>query len=103
MVNNFKFFSENEDDLMEEGYEGASWMYGRVENLNQYRYDIVYNDHYGIRSFLNQFPPGFVVCILSITGPNNRIHTHLTEYEDGWGFDITNDLITVEWVRFQNI
>ena len=103
MVNNFKFFSENEDDLMEEGYEGASWIYGRVENLNQYRYDIVYSDHYGIRSFLNQFPPGFVVCILSITGPNNRIHTHLTEYEDGWGFDITNDLITVEWVRFQNI
>ena len=23
-----------------------------------------------------------------------------SEYEDGWGFDITSDLIRIEWVRY---
>jgi hypothetical protein len=97
----FKFLSDDvEDDLMIEGYEGASWIFGRPENLTQYQYVIMREDHYGIHSFLNHFPPGFIVTILSITGPNNRIHTDLTEYDDGWGFDITADLITIEWVRF---
>jgi hypothetical protein len=98
----FKFLSDDVEDelIIDEGYEGASWIFGRPENLTQYQYDIVRENHYGIHSFLNHFPPGFIVTILSITGPNNRIHTDLTEYEDGWGFDITTDLITIEWVRF---
>lgn len=99
----FKFFNEskdNEDEMVDEGYNGASWMFGLIEHLDQYRYDILIDNHYGIHSFLNHFPPGFVVVILSITGPNGRVHNVNTEYEDGWGFDITSDLIRVEWARF---
>lgn len=104
-MKDFKFFSGNQDDesLLElSEYGEASWIYGKVEHLNQYRYDILVDNHYGIHSFLNHFPPGFVVCIISITGPNGRQHTIDTEYEDGWGFDILSDLITIEWVRFRN-
>jgi hypothetical protein len=105
VVREFKFFGDNNDEipvdeLIDEGYDGASWIYGRRENLDQYHYDILVDNHYGIHSFLNHFPPGFVVTILSITGPNGRFHDDDTEYEDGWGFDITSDLIRVEWVRF---
>lgn len=99
----FKFFSGSEDDdLTEVGYDGASWIFGKVENLTQYQYDILVDNHYGIHSFLNNFPSGFVVTILSITGPNGRVHNDDTEYEDGWGFDITSELITIEWVRYRD-
>jgi hypothetical protein len=103
----FKFFSENEDeepslvDIEIDGWDGASWMYGRVENLDQYQYDILIDNHYGIRSFLNEFPPGFIVTILSITGPDGRIHD-IDNCNNGWGFDILSDLIRIEWVRFRN-
>lgn len=103
MMKEFKFFTEpvdDEDEIVDEGYDGASWIFGRRENLNQYQYEVVEEGHYGIHSFLNHFPPGFVVCILSITGPNGRIHNDDTDYPDGWGFDITRDRIIVEWVRF---
>jgi hypothetical protein len=104
-VRYFKFLSDNDDVpldeiVLHEEYDGASWMYGRRENLDQYPHEIVVEYHNGIHSFLNNFPPGFIACILSITGPNGRIHTDDTEYDDGWGFDITNDLIGIEWVRF---
>ncbi len=101
MVKDFKFFQDNDKDyvLLDE-YNGASWLYGRRENLNQYRYEIVLEQYHGIHSFLNNFPARFIVTVLSITGPNGRIHTADTEYADGWGFDITNDLILIEWVRF---
>ena len=103
MMREFKFFNgSEEDDLIEVGYDGASWIFGRVENLTQYRYDILVDNHYGIHSFLNNFPSGFVVTVLSITGPNGRVHNDDTEYEDGWGFDITSELITIEWVRYRD-
>lgn len=105
MIKPFKFFSDDDDnneiDLIEVGHDGASWMYGRRENLDQYQYDIIVEDHYGIHSFLNHFPSGFVVTILSITGPNGRVHNDATQYDDGWGFDITGDLLSIEWVRFR--
>ena len=105
----FKFFGDYNndvdvptpiDELIDEGHNGASWHYGGRENLGQYQCEIVVEEHNGIHSFLNNFPSGFIACILSITGPNGRIHTDDTEYDDGWGFDITNDLIGIEWVRF---
>ena len=105
-MRDFKFFNNNDEgplgEFIDERYNGASWMYGLRENLIQYEYDIVEEGHYGIHSFLDNFPAGFVVTILSITGPNNRIHTHITDYNDGWGFDILRDRIIVEWVRFRN-
>ncbi len=102
----FKFLSDNDDAPMDEiilqerEYNGAAWMFGKRENLNQYQYEVVLEEYNGIHSFLNNFPPGFVVTILSIVGPNGRIHNNDTEYVDGWGFDITNDLMWIEWVRF---
>jgi len=104
-MRDFKFLSDNDDIYLDyvlhEEYNGASWMFGIRENLNQYQYEIVVEEHYGIHSFLNHFPPGFVVTVLSVIGPNGgRFHNHETQYDDGWGFDITNDLIRIEWVRF---
>ncbi len=105
----FKFFGDYNndvdvptpiDELIDGGYNGASWHYGGRENLGQYQCEIVVEEHNGIHSFLNHFPPGFVVTILSITGPDGRPHNDDTEYEDGWGFDITSDLIRVEWIRY---
>lgn len=98
----FKFLSENEDDdFFGEPVEwvGASWSWVRTENITEYDYDILVDNHYGIHSFLNNFPDGFVVSVLSITGPNGFVHTIDSE-GNGWGFDIRNDLIRVEWIRF---
>jgi hypothetical protein len=96
----FKFLQAN-DDVEIEPYDGASWMFGRIENLNQYQYNILTENHYGIHSFLNQFPDWFIITVLSITGPNGFEHNADNE-GTGWGFDITSDLIRVEWVRFIN-
>jgi hypothetical protein len=101
----FKFLQDNnkdedEDDAIEL-FVRASWIYGRIEDLTQYQYDIVEEYHYGIHSLLNYFPPNHVVTILTITGPSGRVHNQNTEYDDGWGFDITSDLIRIEWVRFR--
>lgn len=100
----FKFLNDDDDNdlIIDEGYDGASWVYGRSENLTQYQYEIVRENYHGIHSFLSNFPPHYVVTILSIVGPNDRINNDYTEYDDGWGFDITNDLISIEWVRFIN-
>jgi hypothetical protein len=107
MIIPFKFFKgkvytdELEFPALRVTEEGASWQYGRRENLHEYQYDIMFDNHYGIHSFLNHFPSGYVVVVISITGPNGRIHNADTSYLDGWGFDILSDLITVEWVRFR--
>jgi hypothetical protein len=104
VVRDFKFLQDNDggDELERpiEAWNGASWMYGRIENLDQYEYDIINENHYGIRSFLGHFPSGYVITVLSITGPDGRPHTIDTE-SVGWGFDILNDLISVQWVRFR--
>jgi hypothetical protein len=104
MIRDFKFFDGNEEEELEiiEGWDGASWIYGTIEGYNQYQYDIVVDNHYGIRSFLGCFPDGYVITVLSITGPNGRVHNTNSDYPDGWGFDILNDLILIEWVRFRN-
>jgi hypothetical protein len=103
VVRDFKFLQDNDGgDQLEsvEAWNGASWMYGRIENLDQYEYDIISENHYGIRSFLGHFPGGYIVTILSITGPDGRPHT-IDNIGTGWGFDILNDLISVQWVRFR--
>ena len=101
----FKFLNDDvddEDEMVIDAYDGASWIFGRLENINHYQYEVVEEGHYGIHSFINNFPPGFIVCVLSITGPNGRVHRDGVEYEDGWGYDITRDRIIIEWVRFIN-
>jgi hypothetical protein len=93
----FKFFSDNEENP-DDDYNGASWLFIRPENINQY--DIITVTHNGIRQFLDCFPPLYILRLISITGPNGRVHNIDTYYDDGWGFDITSDLITIRWVSF---
>ena len=97
MMKNFKFLQEHDDDVLEN--EGVSWIYGRIENLTQYNYELVTDLHYGIHSFLNQFPNHFIVTVISITGPNGVEH-NIDNDGIGWGFDILNDLITIKWALF---
>ena len=103
-MNPFKFLIKADEKVLciVDAWDGASWIYGRVENLVQYQYDIIIDNYLGIRSFLNPFPPEHVVCVLSITGPDGRVHD-IDNNGDGWGFDILSDLITIEWVRFRQM
>ena len=93
----FKFLNDN----CPTEWEYATWTFVNVENLEQYRYDIMEDNHFGIRSFLNNFPTNMVVSIISITGPNGVVHT-IDNEGIGWGFNITSDLINVVWVRFRD-
>ena len=98
-IRNFKFFNEDDSSNLE-GWASATWSYVRLENLVDYNYDVMVDNSYGIRSFLNQFPNNFIVSILSITGPTGIVHD-ADNFGMGWGFDITRDLIRVEWVRYR--
>jgi hypothetical protein len=120
MIRNFKFFSDNDDDdhliepLGEEFFldedldievmdnDSPSWSWTSMLPLDGYTYDIVETQSNGIREFLNRFPNRFCVPVLSITGPNGRLHDANTEYDDGWGFDITSDLLTIKFLRFED-
>lgn len=97
-MKNFKFFSEEDDDELELD-SSPSWIFDSYINLQGLDYLIVTEQYMGIRSFLNQFPNNFVAVVKSITC-NGRIHTGMSQYADGWGFDITSDLLTIEYYRF---
>ncbi len=102
-MKDFKLLSGLDGEPIEiDDYNGPSWIFCREEYIDPHVYYVVVEYHNGIRSFLSQFPNHHVVSILSITGPNGRFHNDETNYDDGWGFDITSDLIRVEWLRFRN-
>lgn len=108
MIKPFKFFTGNEDDDEIEEYlieplddDSASWSWTTLLPLTNYTYDIVETQSDGIREFLYRFPNRFIVPVLSIAGPNGRFHDANTHYEDGWGFDITSDLLTIRFLRFE--
>lgn len=98
-MKNFKFFSGQDDDKFELVDSSPSWLYDTEINLNGLDYSIVTEEYRGIHDFLSQFPNNFIAVVKSITC-NGRTHTGTTDYADGWGFDITSDLITVEHYRF---
>jgi hypothetical protein len=101
-MKSFKFLSDDKDDeIIIQPYNGASWLFVKRENLDQQQYDVIEENYYGIHSFLNQFPSGFVACVLTIVGPNGRLHDADSVYVDGWGFSITSDYINIRWVRFR--
>ncbi len=103
-MRNFKFFDNNQHFqeepeeliLMSEPY-AASWMWRSIPRHRAY--ELITESHYGIGSFLNQFPPTTIVNVDSIEGPNNEYHNRDND-GDGWGFDISRDLITITWIRF---
>jgi hypothetical protein len=112
-VRNFKFLTDNDEEIYpidEELYvdEFASWMwsFNWDDRLSVLPHEVVTTRHDGIRDFLDMFPPNMIVPVIKISGNVGgveRIHTGVEEYEDGWGFDITNDLITIDWIRFNDI
>jgi hypothetical protein len=91
-MRDFKFFGDNEEE-----WEGASWMWRRIPT--RARYQIVIEEHYGIRSFLSQFPSHEIISVHAIVGPNGFVHNRQND-GIGWGFDITRDLIKVTWIRY---
>jgi hypothetical protein len=97
----FKFLNRNDDEEYE-SYDGASWMFGRMEDLQRYECETYVEYHDGIHSFLNNFPNQYIVTILSITGPNNIEHNADNENDgNGWGFEITSDRLRIEWVQIR--
>jgi hypothetical protein len=103
----FQFFKDNQH-FQEEPEESeevlsihfdnrASWMWRSIPRHRAH--ELISESHYGIHSFLSQFPPTTIVSVISIEGPNNEYHNRDNDGE-GWGFDISRDLITITWIRF---
>lgn len=104
----FKFFTDGDnddwgEDLPDDWWpveddSSASWMWTSTNFIDR-PYDVIAGSYYGIQSFLAHFPDRHIVHVLNITGPNGIIHDMNNE-GDGWGFDITSDIIRVEWIRY---
>lgn len=99
-IRDFKLLTGVEDIEEVEEYQGASWIFAREEHIDERHQYKVTEHHYGIHSFLNHFPNYFIVPILSITGPNGIVHCADNE-GIGWGFDITRDLIQIDYIRYR--
>jgi hypothetical protein len=104
MLKSFKFLSDNEEEVYEDFLrdpEGPSWMWvNDWQNATDLPHEVKVTHHAGIDEFLSMFPDYFITPVISITGPNNRVHTGNEQYPDGWGFDILEDIITVQWINF---
>ncbi len=101
MIENFKFLSDDNDEIIEE-WEGATWMWDGLDfpfqDLSNRRWEIITGEFVGIRDFLSQFPNNYIAVVHSITGNNIR---HSSDSDEiGWGFDILTEPITVEYYRF---
>ena len=102
MINNFKFLKGQDDDSHNNSYMGPSWMWSTPDMYEDLRYEVVSEMYFGIDEFINQFPDGFIVMVIAIEGPNNNRRNYLNQYnpeDGGWGFDIVNDLISIDWIR----
>lgn len=96
----FKFFSKPKDDeSFWDDEDMASWVWATSDYLGRHHYEFMTETHNGIHSFLRQFPYLSIVQIITIHGPNGRVHNDVTDYPDGWGFDITRDPIIIQWAR----
>lgn len=108
MIKSFKFMSDNDnvdsDEVMffqEDYLEGsASWTWSPLFPPDNFQYEIITVTTNGIRDFLYMFPETFCVPVRTIVGPNGRTNYDESEYEDGWGFDIQTDPITIEYYVF---
>jgi hypothetical protein len=104
-MKNFKFFQgklKNFDDD-ESNDEGASWMWDEEYMFSEhegYEWELVSAFSFGIRGFLSTFPNGHIVPIHAIEGGNVIRHTYNNRNNgDGWGFDVTRDLLTIDYYR----
>jgi hypothetical protein len=97
----FKFLSDG-DYLIELPESMASWMWDGQAfiDFDSLEYDIIEENYEGIINFLSQFPTNMIVVVKSIKGVVTRIeHTYNTE-QNGWGFNIQNDLLKITWYKF---
>lgn len=108
-MKDFKFLSDNEDYIEPLGDNSPSWMWvslwSELESSEQ-SLEVMITHHEGIRDFLRMFPDRAIIPVLKITGYNGveeRVHTGVEQYNDGWGFDITSDLLTIEWIRYDDV
>ena len=109
MIKSFKFFwgpSRSFIELMaeidssEEYLPSWSW----AEELlypHDDRYVVTTEQHEGIWEFLMRFPYDTVVPVISILGPNGLLHTQNSNHNNGWGFDIDEDLITITYYKLR--
>ena len=108
-MRNFKFLSDNDDsddDILPLDDNRPSWIWVPRPESTEHTHEVIITHHEGIRDFLSMFPDHTIVPVLKITGYNGveeRVHTGVEEYPDGWGFDITSDLLTIEWIRYNDI
>ena len=86
-----------QDDFLE---GSASWTWYPLHPEDNFRFEIITVTTNGIREFLYMFPETFCVPVRTIVGPNGRLNYDESEYEDGWGFDIQTEPITIQYYVF---
>lgn len=105
MVSDFKFFDDNNESIFLDD-DSPSWVYETLFLPSpDVTYEVVTTEHRGIREFLSWFPNRSIQVVRKISGWSDadgfiREHDGVRDYNDGWGFNITEDLITIEWLRF---
>ena len=101
MVKSFKFFDENDDEyVLRES--SPTWMWDTdffVIGTRTHRWVIDRIQCSGILDFLSLFPDYYIVPVHSITG-NGITHTGNSEQRnDGWGFNIREEYLTIDYYR----
>ena len=100
MIKDFKFLKGQDDDSFDDDDMGPGWMWTTPDMYEDLRYEVVTEMYLGIGDFLSGFPDGSIVMVRSITGPHNVVRNYHTQnHPDGWGFDIVNDLLSIDWIR----
>lgn len=99
-MTDFKFFRGIDYDLVELHPSIASWVWDIEFPM------IEVPDHFwvmkttssnGIGDFLNRFPNHFIVPIHSITGNGIRHSYNDRNNGNGWGFNISTQVLTIEY------
>ena len=105
MVSDFKFFDDNNESIFLDD-DSPSWVYETLFLPSpDVPYEVVTTEHRGIREFLSMFPNRSIQVVRKISGWCDadgfiREHDGTIEHGDGWGFDIVQDRITIQWLRF---
>jgi hypothetical protein len=107
MINRFKFFSDNDEEEIPEGYinlEGediASWMWYHLQQSDYQNYEFITVHTNGIIEFLSSFHPQMIIPVYSIIGPNNTVHMGREDDPVGWGFNIQSDPLSITYLRYR--
>ena len=109
MIHSFKFFwgrsrsfieIMDEIDSSDEYLPSWSWAEEALHSHDD-RYVVATEQREGIWDFLMRFPHDTVVPVISIMGPNGILHSEGINNNDGWGFDIDEDLITITYYKLR--